>query len=286
MKPDDHKMRVTFWGVRGSIPTPGRDFIKYGGNTACVEVRCGDTIIICDAGTGMRDLGSSLSKEFKGRNVSLHILISHTHWDHIQGFPFLELAYIKGNKINLYGGHSVSNFEKLILGQMEREYFPVTLFELASEIKFIGLTDNPFYINDVKIYFTYLIHPAMSLGFRAEYKGKIFVYATDSEILIDPEMEGYNEKNVGNLIQNADILVAEAQYTDEEYTKKIGWGHSSVDQVVKISSKFGVKNLFLIHHDPLRTDIQIDDMVAHANRIAGKGLKVYGAREKTSVYIK
>ena len=275
-------MTATFWGVRGSIPTPGKEFIKYGGNTSCVELRCGDTILVFDAGTGMRGLGRSLMKEFHGKNLELHVLFSHTHWDHIQGFPFLEPAYLKGNVINLYGGHSVSDLEKLILGQMDREYFLVTLMELASEVKFHQLSDNPFTINDVKIYYTYLFHPGLSLGFRVEYRDRVFVYATDNEILIEPEMEGYNERNMENLIRNADILVAECQYTEAEYLKKIGWGHSSIDQVVRISRMFGVKNLFTFHHDPMRADREIDRMIKHANRIARKKLRVYAGRESTS----
>jgi ribonuclease Z len=282
MKIKDHAMKVTFWGVRGSIPTPGKEFIKYGGNTPCVEVRCGDTILIFDAGTGMRGLGRSLMKEFRGNPLDLHILFSHTHWDHIQGFPFLELAYMKGNRINLYGGHSVSDLEKLILGQMDREYFPVTLRELEADINFMALADNPFRINDIRIYYTYLFHPGLSLGFRVEYRDRVFVYATDNEILIEPEMEGYNERNMENLIHNADILVAECQYTEEEYLKKIGWGHSSIDQVVRISKMFGVKNLFTFHHDPTRTDREIDKMIKHAQRIARKKLTVRAGREQTS----
>ncbi|MBP7585278.1 MAG: MBL fold metallo-hydrolase [Spirochaetes bacterium] len=282
MKKKNHVMTATFWGVRGSIPTPGREFIKYGGNTSCVELRCGDTILVFDAGTGMRGLGRSLMKEFHGKNLELHVLFSHTHWDHIQGFPFLEPAYLKGNVINLYGGHSVSDLEKLILGQMDREYFPVTLMELASDVKFHQLSDNPFSINDVKIYYTYLFHPGLSLGFRVEYRDRVFVYATDNEILIEPEMEGYNERNMENLIRNADILVAECQYTEAEYLKKIGWGHSSIDQVVRISRMFGVKNLFTFHHDPMRTDREIDRMIKHASRIARKKLRVYAGRESTS----
>lgn len=279
MKKKEHSIEATFWGVRGSIPTPGKEFIKYGGNTPCVEVRCGGTILIFDAGTGMRALGKSLLREFSGKPMELHLLFSHTHWDHIQGFPFFEPAYHKGNIINLYGGNSVSELEKLILGQMDREYFPVTLFELGSQLNFKTLSENPFYIGDVKIYYTYLFHPGLSLGYRVEFNGKVFVYATDNEILTEPEMEGYNEKNMENLIRNADILVAECQYTEEEYVKKVGWGHSSIEQVVRISKMFGVKNLFTFHHDPMRTDRELVGMIKKARRISGKNLKVYAAKE-------
>ena len=285
MKEVKGDIKVTFWGVRGSIPTPGRDFVRYGGNTPCVEVRCGDTILVFDAGTGIREFSRSILKEFNEKPLDLHLFISHTHWDHIQGFPFLDVAYIKNNRVTLYGGHTVSDLEKLILGQMEREYFPVSLFELDGEIKFFTMSDNPFFINDIKIYFTHLLHPALSLGFRIEYKDKIFVYCADNELLDDPELADYNRRNIGNLIKNADMLIAECQYTEEEYTGKVGWGHSSIDQVVKISNDFGVKNLFAFHHDPLHTDRDIDNMIQTAKRIAKKPLKVYGAKERMSVII-
>lgn len=285
MKKSEGKIQVTFWGVRGSIPTPGKDFVKYGGNTSCVEVRCGDTIIIFDAGTGMRELGRSMVQEFNGNPVELHILISHTHWDHIQGFPFLDLAYMKDNTIYLYGGQSVSSLEKLILGQMDPEYFPVSLFELAAKVNFVELRENPFIINDLKIYYTHLFHPALSLGYRIEYRDRVLVYATDNEILNDPDLEEYNVKNIGNLIKDADILIADCQYNHDEYITKIGWGHSSIEKVVEIAGKFGVKNLFTFHHDPLRTDKEIDSLIKKAKRNAQKPLKVFAARERTSIII-
>ncbi len=282
---DSHDVKIKFWGTRGSIPTPGKYFIKYGGNTPCVEIRCGDTILIFDAGTGLRELGASLLHEFGGTSREYHILISHTHWDHIQGFPFFSMAYLPGNKVNFYGGNGVSTLENLIFGQMDREYFPVTLFELASEVTFHTLSENPFKIGDVTIYYTHQIHPALSLGFRLEYKGKTVVYATDSEITNDPDIATVNEKNVGNLIKNADVLIADCQYTKEEYEGKIGCGHTSIEKVVEISNKYNVKNLFAFHHDPLRTDEQMDIMLYNANRLVKPPLKLYGAREKTTIYL-
>jgi phosphoribosyl 1,2-cyclic phosphodiesterase len=282
---ENHSIKIKFWGTRGSIPTPGKYFIKYGGNTPCVEVRCGDTILIFDAGTGLRELGASLIHEFAGSPREYNILISHTHWDHIQGFPFFHMAYIPGNKISFYGGNSVSALEKLIYGQMDREYFPVTVFELASKVVFNTLSDSPFYINDVKIYFTHLIHPALSLGFRIEYKGKVVVYATDSEISDDPEIEKISERNIGNLIKNADVLIADCQYTDEEYKNKMGWGHTSLSKAIEVSSKYNVKNLFAFHHDPLRTDEELDIMLDNASKLVKPPMKLYGAIEKTSIYL-
>jgi phosphoribosyl 1,2-cyclic phosphodiesterase len=281
----ERDFKIKFWGVRGSIPTPGKNFIRYGGNTPCIEVRCGDTLIILDAGSGIRELGDSLLQEFKGRNADIQILISHTHWDHIQGFPFFKMAYIPGTNINFYGGHSVSALEKLIFGQMEREYFPVSLNDLQSKIKFNALTESPFTINDVTIHFTHLIHPTLSLGFRIEYRGRVFVYATDSEISDDPEIEKINERNISYLIHDADMLVADCQYNREEYENKVGWGHSAIETTVEVCNKFNVKNLFAFHHDPVRTDNQIEELIEMAGKLAGPGLKVYAAKEKQTIYL-
>lgn len=281
----DRDFKIKFWGVRGSIPTPGRNFIRYGGNTPCIEVRCGETLIIIDAGSGIRELGDSLAQEFKGRNAEIHMLISHTHWDHIQGFPFFKMAYIPGTVINFYGGHSVSALEKLIFGQMEREYFPVSLNDLQSTIGFSALTESPFKINDVTIHFTHLIHPTLSLGFRIEYRGKVFVYATDSEISTDPDIERINSRNLSYLMHDADALVADCQYTLEEYENKVGWGHSAIEKTVELCSSFNVKNLFAFHHDPTRTDDQLDDLIEKGKRYAGPGLNIYPAKEKQTIYL-
>ncbi|MBP7901408.1 MAG: MBL fold metallo-hydrolase [Spirochaetes bacterium] len=272
-------MRVKFWGVRGSIAVPGAEYYKYGGNTSCVEVRCGDSIIVLDAGTGIRGLGMSLLREFGDKPIDINILVSHTHWDHIQGFPFLPHIYIPGNTINLYGGHTVNTLEKLIMVQMHREYHPVTIYELAADVNFFELSQNQFRIGETDILFTHLLHPGLSLGFRLVYEGKILAYLTDNEILPNKDMAQYNWENIGHLIKNADIVIADCQYSEEEYSKKIGWGHSSINQVVKICSEYGVKTLSAFHHDPLHTDKDIDKMVKEARKYAGNGLRVYGARE-------
>ncbi len=277
-------MYVRFWGVRGSIPTPGKDFIKYGGNTSCVELRCGHTILIFDAGTGIRMLGKSLAREFGNNPIKVHLFISHTHWDHIQGFPFFDLAYNKNATIYFYGGHSVSTLEKLILGQMDREYFPVTLFELSSNIHFIELSKNPFTINDITIYYTHLFHPGLSLGFRIEYNNRVFVYASDNEVLNDPELGDYNLKNIGNLIQDANILVADCQYTSEEYATRIGWGHSSIESVTGVASRFNVKHLITFHHDPNHTDRDISRAVKQARSLSFP-IKISAAKEGNILYI-
>ncbi|MBP8084044.1 MAG: MBL fold metallo-hydrolase [Spirochaetes bacterium] len=278
-------MKVKFWGVRGSIAVPGAEYYKYGGNTSCVEVRCGDSIIVLDAGTGIRGLGMNLLKEFGDKPININILISHTHWDHIQGFPFLPHIYIPGNTINLYGGHTVNTLEKLIMVQMHREYHPVTIYELAADVNFFELTQNQFRIGETDILFTHLLHPGLSLGFRLVYEGKILAYLTDNEILPNKDMAQYNWENIGHLIKNADMVIADCQYSEEEYSKKIGWGHSSINQVVKICSEYGVKTLSAFHHDPVHTDKDIDKMVKEARKDAGNGLRVYGAREGEEIIL-
>ena len=282
---DNYNFRIKFWGTRGSIPTPGRYFIKYGGNTACVEIRCGDKIIICDAGSGLRELGASLLLEYGGDPQELHILISHTHWDHIQGFPFFSMAYLPGKKLNFYGGNNVTNLEKLLHSQMDRDFFPVTMSELSSEMTFNTLTDNPFNIGGIKIHYTHQIHPSLSIGYRLEYNGKVVVYASDSEISDDPDISKFNESNVKKFINGADVLIADCQYTKDEYKDKIGWGHSPIEKIIEICNENNVKNLFAFHHDPVRTDEQLDIMLDNAQKLVKSPMKLYGARERMTVYL-
>jgi len=274
---------VTFWGVRGSIPTPEKIYLKYGGNTSCIEVRCGKSILIFDAGSGMKNLGASLAKEFGNKPAEVSMLISHTHWDHIQGFPFFSFIYMKEKKINVYGGHCYSDIRTLLGKQMDREFFPVTLDELFAQFKFSDLNDNPILIDDIKIYHTHLLHPALSVGYRVEYNNRIFVYLTDNELIDEDDLPGYNIRNVGSLIKNADVLVAEAQYTENEYLSKVGWGHSTAEKVVDISIQFGVKSVYIFHHDPYHSDDVIDEIVESGKKRAGKKLKVFGAKEGLTI---
>ena len=280
---ESEKMVVRFWGVRGSIPTPGKKFVKYGGNTSCMEVRCGSTILIFDAGTGIRELGLALNKEFANTPVTIHLFIGHTHWDHIQGFPFFALAYRPDVTLYLYGGHSVSTLEKLILGQMDREYFPITLLEMSARLHFVEMKRTPITIDNITIHYTYLFHPGLSLGFRVEYGGRTFVYATDNEVLNDPDLGEYNMANLGNLIHDAHMLVTDCQYSDEEYENKVGWGHSSILQVSQLAERFRVKKLYAFHHDPLHTDRDVGKMVRKARRRKKTSMKIYGAREGDTV---
>ncbi len=277
-------MKVKFWGVRGSIPVPGKEFAHYGGNTSCVEVRCGDTIIILDAGTGIRELGISLLKERGSNPTHINILVSHTHWDHIQGFPYLPHIYLPGHRITFYGGHSVSTLEKLIMVQMSEEYHPKTLFELTSPVDFVELKSNVFQIDEVQITTTHLLHPGLSLGFRIEYRNHVIAYVTDNEIIADSDSGRYNWENIGNIINNADLLIHDGQYTRNEYLNKVGWGHSDINRVVDISNHYGVKELQLFHHDPTHTDKDLRLMVAEARKSSTSKMRIFAAREKEEFY--
>src|SRR6185436_19430077 len=175
-------MRVTFWGTRGSIATPGAGTTTYGGNTSCIEVRCGSDILIFDAGTGIRPLGLALAKEFAGRPLTLHLFISHTHWDHIQGFPFFTPAYLPTTTINIYGsGGQGRPLERVLRGQMDADYFPVALGDMSSTLNVHEFKGKPFQVGDVTISAAYLNHPGMTLGYRVSHQGKSVVYATDNE---------------------------------------------------------------------------------------------------------
>lgn len=277
-------MKVKFWGVRGSIPVPGKEFSFFGGNTSCVEVRCGKTLIILDAGTGIRELGISLLKENGTKPCHVNILVSHTHWDHIQGFPYLPHIYLPGHHITFYGGHSVSTLEKLIMTQMSEEYHPKTLFELTSPVNFVELKSNVFFIDDVKITTTHLLHPGLSLGFRLEYQGHVVAYVTDNEIIADFNSGRYNWDNIGTIIKDADILIHDGQYTSTEYQNKVGWGHSDILRVVDISNTYGVKSLYLFHHDPTHTDKDIKLMLNQARKSSETDMRIFAAREKEEIF--
>jgi len=175
-------MQVTFWGTRGSIASPGPDTVRYGGNTSCVEVRAGDHVLVFDAGTGLRPLGVSLLKDCKDPPLTVHLFISHTHWDHIQGFPFFMPAYRQGTQIHIYGAPGQGkSLEKMLRGQMEADYFPVALGDLAAGIDVHEFRAQGFEIGDVRVDALYLNHPPMNLAYRVAFGGRRLIYATDHE---------------------------------------------------------------------------------------------------------
>jgi len=293
-------MRVKFWGVRGSIPVPGPDTVVYGGNTTCIEVSAGETNMILDCGTGIRELGNYYSK--LGKAVKVHIFLSHSHWDHIQGFPFFTPIYRYGNVINIYGpAHPDRTIKDLLELQMDGAYFPARYFELAAKIHHHNIREEIVEIDDVTVQSRFMNHPIYTLGYRIQHDGRIVVYTSDNEpytaFMYDHlkelgdavpagEMEEFlaqcNRRMV-DFVADADVVIADAMYRPDEYPRYRGWGHSSVEHAMDLAIKGNAKKLIVWHHDPNRTDAELDKMIIDAQAVAksrGSKLEVVGAKEK------
>jgi phosphoribosyl 1,2-cyclic phosphodiesterase len=271
LNPAGPELSVKFWGTRGSIPTPGAATIRYGGNTSCVEVRAGNDLLMLDCGTGAREMGIALNREFKGRPLDLHIFISHTHWDHIQGFPFFAPAYTLGSRLTLYSSRGADkSLEKVFTGQMDVSYFPVALSDMMARLFFVEL-DGPAKVGAMTISHFYLNHPGLAIGFRIQIGPKTIVYLTDHECYC--RMLGENEHNrrldreVTEFARGADLYIREAQYTDEEYAGKRGWGHSTITDALQSAHDAGVKQLALFHHEPMHDDDTMDRILANCHEI-------------------
>ena len=291
---------VQFWGTRGSIPTPGPSTVKYGGNTSCVEVRTGDGLFLFDAGTGLRPLGLDLLRRFGTRPIEARLFVSHTHWDHIQGFPFFAPAYGRHHRLEIYGPPGIDRtFEKLIRGQMDHHYFPVEMTDLAAAITMHEVLDPLFQVGGATVRAHYLHHPALTLGYRIESEGRAIVYATDHELYGrmyaergDPPamlaLAARHDADFAAFIAGADLYIAEAQYRAAEYGPKLGWGHSTVEDIAELAARAGVKRLVLFHHDPMRTDDEVEELVGTARAIlAARGADVpcLAAREGETLTI-
>jgi phosphoribosyl 1,2-cyclic phosphodiesterase/CheY-like chemotaxis protein len=279
------RMRVKFWGTRGSIATPGPGTVRYGGNTSCTEVRFGEHILALDAGTGLREFGNSLLQEFGTKPIRAHLFVGHTHWDHIQGFPFFTPAYVKGNTFSIYSMRGAGKpLEKVFRGQMDVDYFPVVLTDMQARLKFIELR-RPVQIGPVSVRFHYLNHPGIAVGFRIEAGGQSVVYTSDHEPFhrVKPgAVSEAEERKVTEFARGADLWIREAQYTEEEYTVKKGWGHSTFDDALLSAGEAQVKSLSIFHHDPMHDDAFLDRVVENLRdraRQAGYTCAVDAARE-------
>jgi phosphoribosyl 1,2-cyclic phosphodiesterase len=260
-------VRVQFWGTRGSIPKPGPTTIRYGGNTLCHEIRTArGTLVIIDCGSGLHGLGLKLLCG-GGRGLAGHILISHTHWDHIQGVPFFAPFFVPGNKWDIYGPKGLNqSLRDTLAGQMQHTYFPISPDEFGASIRYHDLLEGTFEIDDIKVTTQYLNHPALTLGYRLEADGAAIVYCCDHEPFSRDVAEGNREffgldQQHADFIEGADLLIHDAQYTAAEYPSKVGWGHSSIEFVVKLAQLANVKHVILTHHDPLRTDEALNGIV-------------------------
>ena len=269
-------MRV--WGTRGSIPTPGKETVRYGGNTPCIELRLpDDELIILDAGTGIRNLGETLIES--GESIKAHILISHPHWDHTQGFPFFKPAFISGNEFTIVGGESDKvSLQKMISDQMNKIYFPIQLNELKANLKFRKVQEESFEVFDAKVQTMYLNHPSFAIGYKITHNNKTLVYISDNEpfdrrvaeamrnvekVILDKYSlaRGDSNQRIFEFVRDADVLIHDATYTPEEYVNRVGWGHSHYLFTLKVAAEGNVKKLVLFHHDPAHNDDKVDDIL-------------------------
>jgi CheY-like chemotaxis protein/phosphoribosyl 1,2-cyclic phosphodiesterase len=271
-------MRIRFWGTRGSIAKPGPSTVRYGGNTACVEVRADDTLVVLDCGTGAHELGQQITAA-SPNPVRGHLLISHTHWDHIQGFPFFMPLFRAGNEWDVYAPRQRGRTLAEILGaQMQYTYFPVPLGELAATIRYHELTEGEFELGNVRVITRYLNHPAPVLGYRLEAGGVAVVYATDHE----PHSRHHAERRPADgaapvhvedkrhieFLAGADLVIHDAQYTLEEYPQHLSWGHCPAEWAVDFAVAAKAKRLALFHHDPGRNDRAVESLLARCRQRA------------------
>ncbi|MBI5630828.1 MAG: response regulator [Elusimicrobia bacterium] len=275
LEKDAKALELKFWGTRGSIASPGPQTLRYGGNTPCTSLRAGDDLLILDAGTGIRELGQALAEESQGRPLRAHLLIGHTHWDHIQGLPFFGPLYAPQNKFTIYGTHGTTQkFEDVLSGQMHPTYFPVSFRDLDSKVETVELS-GPWEMGAVKARYHYLNHPGITIGFRLETKDWSVCYLSDHEpysrLNAKGEFSVQEDLAVAEFASGCDLLISEAQYTEEEYRAKKSWGHSTFADVVGLAAKAGVKNLALFHHDPSHTDEMMDRFVAECREHVAKG---------------
>lgn len=257
-------MSVRFWGVRGSIPCPGPNTVRYGGNTSCVEVRCGDNRLVFDAGSGLRVLGLALADEPEPTDVDL--FLSHCHIDHLIGLPFFVPAFIKGNRLRIWAGNlkAAGGVQETVRKLMSYPLFPIEIEAAQGKIEFNDfepgavLTPRP----GIKVMTTPLNHPGGATGYRVEYGGRAMAYITDTELNageVDPALL--------ELARDASLVIIDTTYTDDELPEHVGWGHSSWQQAVRLANEAGVGKLFLFHHDPEHDDDEMDRIAAAAARM-------------------
>ena len=293
-------MQVHFWGTRGSIATPGASTVQFGGNTLCVELvtNAGKRIIL-DCGTGVRLLGMEMMKAPRPQRAT--ILLGHTHWDHIQGFPFFAPLFLPGNEFTICAPEGVGgSLADVLAGQMEFTYFPVKLTELPGTITYRELGEGTHEIDGVNVRTQYLNHPAICLGYRVEADGVAVVYLTDHEPFSDTLWRADAEpgsvesilhpldRRHAEFMCGADLVIHDSQYTPREYPAKKNWGHSTYEYAVELASTVGVKQLALIHHDPLHDDEMVLEIEQQGIALAaqhGAGLRVFCAREGSDIAI-
>jgi len=260
------RVAVQYWGVHGTLPTPGAAYTRYGGNTPCVsvEVGGGEPLYIFDCGSGIKRLSDRVMKHADER-FSARVFISHTHWDHINTVPFFAPLYARGNQIEIHGPYQGDlTIERAISAQMESVYFPVTIREFGARLVFRDLREETLEFGPVHIDTMLLRHPGYCLGYRLTCRKRVVCYITDNELYLasDPRHDARYVERLADFVRGADVLITDTTYRDHEYPSKVDWGHSCVSQVADLAARAEVKRLHLFHHDPDQTDEHIDAKLA------------------------
>ena len=287
-------LRLRFWGTRGSVPSPGPDTVRYGGNTPCVEVRTDtDRLIILDAGTGIRDLGRSLIARANGNGIRADIFLTHAHWDHIQGIPFFAPIFQSGNRFTIWGSKALGrSIDRVLRDQMSPVVFPVAFEALAAQIDFTEIAEEERTGDGFAVTAFGVRHPGGALGYRfssGDGDGASFVYISDNEL---GSAEHYQtrpdwDREVVRFVKGAKVLVHDATYTTDEYTQHRGWGHSTYQDALALAHEAGVEQLVLFHHRPERTDEELDRRVEECRAWAAERgtLRVVAAAEGMTLTI-
>ena len=297
-------LRIRFWGTRGSIAVPGPGTLRYGGNTTCVELRGDGEIIVLDAGSGIRPLGIALQKEFQARPMKLSLLITHAHWDHIQGFPFFKPAYDSKNEIRIFGFDGTGASLRDILAEpMRVPFFPITMRELSARMTINNLSDMKFSLGKVQVHAALVNHPGVCAGYR--------IFSSAGSVAFVPDHEPYEfflhafrgnrlssaqakqiaadeQAGLVRFLRGSDILILDAQYTDREYKNHIGWGHSPISSAVSLALEAEIQTLVLFHHDPHHDDEKVDAMLESAREIVAKSarpLEIVAAQEGSEILL-
>lgn len=258
-------MKIRCWGARGSIPVSGKEYLKYGGDTTCIEIRTkDDEVMIIDAGTGIRRLGNSFLNEGRRR---YNILFTHSHWDHMLGFPFFKPIYLKKTKINLYGfPRAQADMHRFLSKTMRPPFFPVCFKDLSADIKFIKIHEESFHIGTAKISYIKLSHPNLGVGFKIEEDGRSFVFLTDNEFTFN-HPGGLGFEDYLEFSRDADLLIHDSEYDEQEYVKTRGFGHSLYKDALRLAIESNSKMFGLFHHNQDRSDDALDRIVNDCRRI-------------------
>src|SRR5256714_3788677 len=296
--------RIKFWGTRGSIAVPGPKTLQYGGDTTCVELRADSEVIVLDAGSGIRRLGVALQKEFQERPINLSLLITHAHWDHIQGFPFFRPAYDPKNEIRILGFDGAgATFREIMTEPMRSPFFPISMRELSAETEITRLTEMKFSLGKLDIHAAFVNHPGVCAGYRIFTSAGSIAFLPDHEpyefflhVARGKQLSAEQAREIATdqhaalvqFLRGSDILILDTQYTDQEYTTHIGWGHGSISSAVSLALEAKVQTLLLFHHDPSHDDKMVDTMVESARELvikSGRHLEVAGAQQGSELLL-